>query len=142
MQQLVILIIMLLSSIMMSQSSGDTIGQNIIVNMTNFDSNDGKVLVGLYDSEANWLSKRIKGDIATLENKTCKVVFKNVPAGTYAISIFHDENDNNKLDTNFLGIPKEDTGSSNNAPARFGPPKWKDAKFEVKDKTITQNIKL
>ncbi len=142
MQQLVILIIMLISSTLFSQTSEETKGQDIIVNMSNFDSNDGKVLVGLYDSETNWLSKRIMGDIVKLENKQCQVVFKNVPEGTYAVSIFHDENDNNKLDTNFLGIPKEDTGCSNNAPARFGPPKWKDAKFEVKNETVTQNIKL
>jgi len=36
-----------------------------------------------------------------------------IPPGTYAIACYHDENDNGKLDTNFLGIPKEGTGASN-----------------------------
>lgn len=120
----------------------DSTGQDIIVKISNFDSDDGKAIIGLYDSEAKWLSKTIDGKVSKIENETCEVVFENVPKGTYAISLFHDENDNDKLDTNFLGIPKEDTGSSNNAPARFGPPKWSAAKFEVANETVIQNIKL
>ena len=46
------------------------------------------------------------------------------------------------MDTNFLGIPKEDYGCSNNARGTLGPPKWKDAKFELKgqDKVITISL--
>ena len=66
------------------------------------------------------------------------MTFENIPEGTYAVSIFHDENNNDKLDSNFIGIPKEDYGCSNNAKGFMGPPKWKDAKFELNsDKTIT-----
>jgi uncharacterized protein (DUF2141 family) len=56
--------------------------------------------------------------------------------------MFHDENDNNKMDNNFLGIPIEDYGCSNNAKGFMGPPKWIDAKFEVSDKSIIQTITL
>lgn len=45
-----------------------------------------------------------------------------VPAGTYAVQAFHDENDNGKLDRNFLGMPREGMGFSRDAPMRFGPP--------------------
>jgi len=41
--------------------------------------------------------------------------------GKYAVSVFHDENSNGKLDTNFLGIPREGVGASNNAKGHFGP---------------------
>lgn len=77
-----------------------------------------------------------------ISNGRYTVTFKAVHDGTYAISSFNDENGNGKLDTNFLGIPKEGTGASNNAPANFGPPKWADAKFEGKGKAIKQSIKL
>ena len=53
-----------------------------------------------------------------------------------------NENGNNKMDSNFLGIPKEDYACSNNAKGFMGPPKWEDAKFEVKNETINQTIKL
>ena len=134
-----IIIVLFSSSLSMAQEKQ---GQDIIVHITNFDSNDGKVRLGLFDSEANWLDKSIMGKVVEIHEKSCSVTFENLPSGIYAISLYHDENDNKKLDTNFLGIPKEDTGSSNNAPARFGPPKWKDAKFELKKQTKIINIKL
>jgi uncharacterized protein (DUF2141 family) len=69
------------------------------------------------------------------------VIFKDIPKGEYAVSFVHDENDNKKMDTNFIGIPKEDFGCSNNATGVMGPPKYEDAKFQLtKNKTI--NIKI
>ena len=53
-----------------------------------------------------------------------------IPPGIYAIGVYIDENDNEKLDTNFLGIPKEQYGFSNNAKA-FGIPKFEAASFVI-----------
>jgi uncharacterized protein (DUF2141 family) len=55
--------------------------------------------------------------------------FPGVTPGTYAISVFHDQNSNGKLDTKFLGIPREGVGASNNAKGHFGPPKFRAAAF-------------
>ena len=46
------------------------------------------------------------------------------------------------MDSNFLGIPKEDYGCSNNALGFMGPRKWKDAQFEISNNSVTQTIKL
>lgn len=138
MKQLII-IALLISSMALAQSKE---GYDIIVNITKADSDKGKIMYALYASEATWLGNPEKGLIGTIKDRKSSVTFTNIPKGVYAISVYHDENDNGELDMNFLGIPKEDTGSSNNAPARFGPPKWKVAEFEVKDSTITQNIIL
>jgi uncharacterized protein (DUF2141 family) len=59
------------------------------------------------------------------------VVITGVPAGTYAAQAFHDENDNRELDRNFLGMPKEGMGFSNDAPMHFGPPRFDVAAFAV-----------
>jgi uncharacterized protein (DUF2141 family) len=56
----------------------------------------------------------------------------DIPAGDYALSLIHDENDNDKLDTNFIGIPKEGFGFSNNPKIRFGAPGFEKCRFEVK----------
>lgn len=56
-------------------------------------------------------------------------VFAGVAPGRYAVAVFHDENGNGRLDTNFLGIPREGVGASNNAKGRFGPPSFGDAAF-------------
>lgn len=117
-------------------------GNSIEVSILDIDGNDGKLMIGLYDAEANWLAKPVQAKQGEIKDEKCSVTFENVSDGIYAISLFHDENDNGVLDMNFLGIPKEDTGSSNNAPARFGPPQWEDAKFEVKGKSVKQTIQL
>ena len=53
----------------------------------------------------------------------------DIPPGTYAIKLHIDENENGELDTNFLGIPKEQYGISNNALFL----KFKAASFVIED---------
>jgi uncharacterized protein (DUF2141 family) len=55
--------------------------------------------------------------------------FPDVKESAYAVAVFHDENSNGKLDTNFMGIPREGVGASNNAKGHFGPPKFAAAAF-------------
>ena len=64
------------------------------------------------------------------------------PAGEYAVAIVHDENGNGRLDTSWLGIPKEGLGTSNNARGRLGPPKYRDAKFSVGADGAVQRIAM
>ena len=64
-----------------------------------------------------------------------------IPHGEYAISLFIDSNGNKKIDKNFLGIPKEQYGFSNNVIGRMSAPTFDQAKFLVAGPT-TQNIKL
>ena len=79
--------------------------------------------------------------MAEIKNKKTVVIFKNLPKGVYAISSFHDINDNKKMDTNFIGIPKEPIGMSNNAKGFMGPPKYKDSKFNLEtNKTISIKV--
>lgn len=117
-------------------------GHEITVKIENLNSNSGNIYISLYDTETSFLGKGFKSIISPIENKSCTITFKDVPNGIYAISFFHDENENKKMDTNFLGIPKEDYGCSNNAKGFMGPPKWEDAKFEVNNRSITQTITL
>lgn len=73
---------------------------------------------------------------AAAQRKWCPIAssesvcsFDPIPAGTYAVACFHDENKNGKLDTGLFGIPTEGTVASNNAKGFMGPPSFKDAKF-------------
>ena len=60
-----------------------------------------------------------------------KYVFKDIPHGKYAISLFHDKNENGECDRNFVGFPTEGYGFSDNFRPRIGPPKFKDTKFTL-----------
>jgi len=78
-----------------------------------------------------------------IEDHTAHCVFKRTGLGEYAASVFLDKNDNGKLDTNAIGEAKEPWGVSRNARAkRFGPPLYKDAKFDYKGGPVTMEIKL
>jgi uncharacterized protein (DUF2141 family) len=109
---------------------------SITVNIKDVGNNDGKMFLALYNTDADFLNTSFKGMQSAIENEQCTVTFQNIPAGVYAVSIFHDENDNGKMDSNFMGIPKEDYGCSNDASGFMGPPKWDDAKFELKENKV------
>jgi uncharacterized protein (DUF2141 family) len=64
-----------------------------------------------------------------INNKTSTCSFDPIPAGTYAVACFHDENKNGKLDTGLFGIPTEGTVASNHAKGFMGPPSFDKAKF-------------
>ncbi|OSY88601.1 hypothetical protein WH52_06615 [Tenacibaculum holothuriorum] len=113
----------------------------ITVNFSGMESDKGKLYVALYDSKETFLKKDFKGDIVSVKDKKATVVFKDIPSGVYAISAFHDENNNKKMDTRIFGIPKEPVGISNDAKGFMGPPKYKDAKFLV-DKNIELAINV
>lgn len=67
--------------------------------------------------------------------------FGAVPAGGYALSVFHDENGNGKLDT-VLMIPREGFGFSRDAPVHFGPPRFAAARFAVGDAAEALRVKM
>jgi len=114
---------------------------NLEVAMTGFENNDGKVHVGLYKSEETFLKKSYKRIVSKINSKTATATFENLEPGEYAVSVYQDENSNGKMDSNFVGIPKEAYGTSNGAKGFMGPPKYKDAKFVLTaDKRIA--IKL
>jgi len=120
-------------------------GVTLSIKMTNFRSADGQVLIALFRGGDGFPSKpgnAYKTAITKISGSSASVEFAGLPAGEYAFSVLHDENGNNELDTNFLGIPKEGLGTSNNAKARMGPPKYRDAKFTVSDAPVSQRVKV
>ncbi|WP_103070028.1 DUF2141 domain-containing protein [Aquimarina sediminis] len=114
---------------------------NIRVTVVNIPSDKGTIQVGLYDNKANFLNKTYRATNVKAKKGSVQVVFKNVPVGVYAISLYHDADNNKELNTLF-GIPTESYGTSNNAKGMFGPPKWEDAKFRINNKEIVQSISL
>ena len=103
----------------------------IEVEITGFENSKGFAMVGLYNTESSFLKKGIQSEKTIVKNNKAYAVFSNVPPGEYAVSMFHDENANGKLDANFIGIPKEGYGTSNGAKGFMGPPKFVDAKFNL-----------
>ena len=109
----------------------------LTVAVSGLKSNTGIVKVGLYNSDGTFLKTTYKSITSEIKNNEVVVTFDNLPAGEYAITTCHDENNNGKLDKNMMGIPSEDYAASNNAKGFMGPPVYKDAKFVIeKDSKI------
>ncbi|EDM44683.1 hypothetical protein SCB49_13965 [unidentified eubacterium SCB49] len=115
---------------------------SITVTITDFDSNKGNAMIALYSNEANFLGDPDMGAIKEITNNSATVTFNDIPEGVYAISVFHDENDNKKFDMILGMLPKEDYVNSNYAEGTFGPPQWEDAKFVLKDKPLAITLKM
>jgi uncharacterized protein (DUF2141 family) len=112
---------------------------NIIIPKTA--TNKGKVYFALFNSEEQFTQGvAYKTQASEIVDLKTKVQFTNIPVGEYAITCFHDVNDNKQLD--FEGfIPTEDFGTSNN-PQLFGPPQFNTTKFKVIDKDLNLIIKF
>jgi len=102
-------------------------------------NDNGTVYVSLFDNKKAFGDN--KGAVVSVQarpaNRTAVVMLDNVAPGRYALSFIHDENDNKKLDTNWIGIPKEGFGYSKDAMGKFGPPKFDDALLDVPAGPVT-----
>jgi uncharacterized protein (DUF2141 family) len=103
--------------------------QDLEVVIKNVDDQPGALMVGLFDSEKTFLKKAARGEKILAQPGSVRAFFKDIQPGEYAISAFHDANGNGKLDKNFIGIPNEGVGFSNDAMGTFGPPSFEKAKF-------------
>jgi uncharacterized protein (DUF2141 family) len=96
-------------------------------------SDNGVVRVALFHSPETFPSDTpFRGFTAPITQGNSTIELTEIPHGEYAIAAFHDENNNGQLDRNFLGIPTEDYGFSNDARGAFGPPHFEEAKFSVR----------
>jgi uncharacterized protein (DUF2141 family) len=105
----------------------------IHVEISNLRTDNGQVLCALYSSSADFpkhADKAVARAKSSVSNHHAVCEFPDIAPGTYAVSAIHDENSNGKLDTNFIGIPREGVGASNDAKGHFGPPKFDAASFK------------
>jgi uncharacterized protein (DUF2141 family) len=119
-----------------------SIGQDLEITVKNVGNDKGVLMVGLFNSEKTFTTHPWKADKSKAKAGVVRIIFHDVPSGEYAVSIFHDENENGLLDSNFMGIPKEGFGFSNDAMGTFGPPTFRKAKFtQAGSKVISVTMK-
>lgn len=127
-----------------SAASGEGKGR-IVVTIAGFKSDNGWMRISLFSSKKGFPGKHelaVSAGSRAIKGRTSSFVFEGVPHGTYAIAVLHDENGNGKMDTNFIGIPKEGGGTSRDARARFGPPSYDDAKFVLRESALRLQVRM
>jgi len=117
----------------------------IRVEVTAARSDKGQILCALFAPDSGFPGKAERAVAHThspIVNGNASCEFRDVAPGRYAVSVFHDENSNGKMDSNFIGMPKEGVGASNDAKGRMGPPKFDAAAFQYAGGRLELNIKL
>ena len=104
----------------------------------------GQLSIGIFD-EKNFLKpgKQLRELEVDVVAEQMEITIEKLPEGTYAVAVFQDIDRNKDLKTNFIGLPQEPIGFSNDARIKFGPPSFSDAQFIIeRDKNIVQKIIL
>ncbi|MEN9700247.1 MAG: hypothetical protein RLZZ301_1445 [Bacteroidota bacterium] len=108
-------------------------GHDLKVEVSQLSNRKGKLFVALFNQATTFptYGKQWKGELIEITLPKTSYTFKNISAGAYAIAVFHDENNNGKLDKNVFGAPIEDYGFSNNARETFSAPSFEKAKIQL-----------
>jgi uncharacterized protein (DUF2141 family) len=115
---------------------------DVIVMVERVPNSKGEVHVDLC-TEATFLGPNCPYDGMEPSRKGRVIVtLHDIPPGRYAVTVYHDENANQDLDLNMLGMPKEAYGFSNDPPMLMGPPLFKDSSFDVGDKDVEVKVRL
>jgi len=123
-------------------AEGADLTGTLIVHVRDLSSGDGNLRFVLFDSKENFLKSPVRAEIVEIENQEGTWIVEGLPYGTYAVLVHHDLDASGKMERHWFGKPKEPTGASNDAPAKFGPPKYKKAKFQLESSTLTLTIKV
>jgi len=129
-------------ALLLSGATSGNAQHKLVVKVKNIKQSEGTVRVALFNSADSFLDKAYHTQSVKASGTEVTVEFTDLPAGDYAISAFHDANDNGQLDKNFMGIPKEGFGFGNNAMGAFGPPSFDKAKVDLKSGSASQEIEL
>ena len=103
---------------------------------------EGHLYVAIYNSEETFMKKPLTAFRIDVKDTSLSIPCQGLPTGTYAISLFQDENGNGKLDTAVFGIPTEKYGFSNDAQGVMGPPSYDKCSFTFSgDTTLVIHLK-
>jgi uncharacterized protein (DUF2141 family) len=112
--------------------AGPALAGDISIKITGVRSDEGTMRVALFDNKVDFPN----GHSVLVRNVPAHtgdmmIVLEAIPAGTYAIALHHDENDNGRMDLSVVGMPQEGYGFSNDAPVFLGAPPFSDAAVSV-----------
>lgn len=142
MKNIVFMIIILTLSAYAQTEARDSIG--VKVSITGFKNDNGYCRLLVYKDDKGFPEDPESAVfVSSREIKNRKTEFSFViSSGTYAISILHDENSNEKLDKTWYGKPKEGFGISNNPRTKFGPPSFEESSVNIDPENSTFAIKM
>ncbi len=107
---------------------------SLVVEVHGLRNEAGRVAVALFDEAEAFpdQERSLRGSLSPIRKGRATVVFEGLKPGVYAVAVLHDENKNDRMDFNFLGMPREGYGFSRDAPVLLGPPSFDSAAFRLR----------
>ena len=133
------LIFLLTIGVLQSQDKPKTMIQ---LEITGIKNSTGFIQIAVFKSDTDFDKDIFSYVIAVPASSEVQVSIPNLEVGRYAIAVYHDENKNQKLDKNFVGVPKEGYGFSNNAVGKLGPPKFSETSFSLDTQLKKLSIRM
>ncbi len=119
-----------------------TSAQSLTLEVQGIENIKGNLRVGIFNSKETFMKKPLAGFGVPVKDKVMIIPCKGLPAGSYAISMFQDENEDGVLNTESYGRPIEKYGFSNDATGVMGPPSYEKCNFTfAKDTTLVIHLK-
>ena len=136
-------IVALLAAVCATPASAQSAGR-LSVSVAGVRNDAGSVRCGLYASADGFREpgREVRGAVAPIKNGQATCVFNALPAGTYAVAVFHAEHNETRMETGLFGKPKQDYGFSNNPSSTFGPPSFSSAAFDYKGGNLALPVRL
>ncbi|MDQ8020722.1 MAG: DUF2141 domain-containing protein [Moraxellaceae bacterium] len=131
-----------LLSTLLFAATAPAFAADLIVEVEGLRSNKGNVSVGLFDKAETFPKSFAVGQRVPADKSVVEIVFRDLKPGSYALSAYQDENENQELDRGMFGIPKEPYGFSRDALGDKGPPEFRDARIELTEAGTRIRIKL
>ena len=122
--------------------ASNSFAAELTIKIKNVKNDVGTIYIGIFDKKENWPDGKPFREFSTEAEVDVTTITVEIPEGRYAVSVYHDLNGNEEMDYNAIRMPKEPWGVSNDAPARFGPPKWDRMAFDVGSEPITTEFSL
>ncbi len=118
----------------------------IHVTILNIRNSTGTAACALFESAEGFPNEYLHSAtnvmVIKVRRSQARCDFEDIPPGTYAMAVVHDESMNGKLDANWLGMPTEGHGFSNDARGVLGPPPFSAASFDYDGRTVQLTMKL
>ena len=108
---------------------------NIQLLVSGFNNTNGQLAIAIFNNSNSFASESetYMDSTLTVTDDEMTILIEDINPGTYAISIFHDENENGELDVNWIGMPQEGFGFSNNPSIGFSAPTYDECNFTIEE---------
>ncbi|MES2464102.1 MAG: DUF2141 domain-containing protein [Armatimonadota bacterium] len=117
----------------------------LVVTVTGIRNDKGHIAASLFDGEKGFPNddaRAVAHQLGPIKDRTATITFDSLPPGNYGVALLHDENKNNKMDSNRFGFPREGYGVSNNPRPTRRRPRFTDARFTVSQTSKEQSIAI